>query len=82
MAAPLAEITAVVRRIMRDADLNLLPSTRFGDLDNWDSMDLITVVVETECRFDLQFDLPEIDRLVTLGDLLHMIEVKQALAMA
>jgi acyl carrier protein len=45
-------------------------------------MDLITVVVETECRFDLQFDLPEIDRLVTLGDLLHMIEVKQALAMA
>jgi acyl carrier protein len=79
VAAPLAEITAVVRRIMRDADLNLLPSTRFGDLDNWDSMDLITVVVEVECRYDLQFDMPAIDRIVTVGDLLHMIASKQAL---
>jgi acyl carrier protein len=82
MAAPLSEIAAIVREVVHDGALNLLPTTRFEDLDNWDSMDLITVVVETECRFDLQFDLPEIDRLVTLGDLLHMIEVKQALAMA
>lgn len=79
MAAPLSEITAIVRRIMRDADLNLSPATRFDDLDNWDSMDLITVVVEVECRYDLQFDMPEIDRLVTVGDVLHMIESKRAL---
>ncbi len=82
MAATLAEITAIVRRMMHDADLNLLPSTRFGDLDNWDSMDLITVVVEVECCYDLQFDLPEIDRIVTVGDLLHIIESKQALVPA
>jgi acyl carrier protein len=82
MAAPLSEIVAIVREIVQDGELNVSSTTRFEDLDNWDSMDLITVVVETECRFDLQFDLPEIDRLITLGDLLHMVEVKQALAMA
>jgi acyl carrier protein len=82
MAAPLAEITAIVRRVMRDADLNLSPSTRFDDLDNWDSMDLISVVVEAECRYDLQFDMPEIDRLITVGDLLQMIESKRALVAA
>ena len=45
-------------------------------------MDLITVVVEVECRFDVQFELPEIDRLVTVGDLLRAISAKQALAAA
>jgi acyl carrier protein len=82
MAAPLSEIIAIVRGSMRDADLNLSPSTRFDDLDSWDSMDLITVVVEAECRYDLQFDMPEIDRLITVGDLLHMIESKRALVAA
>jgi acyl carrier protein len=37
-------------------------------------------VVEIECRFDLQFELVEIDRLTTVGDLLRMIAAKQALA--
>jgi acyl carrier protein len=45
-------------------------------------MDLVTVVVEVECRFDLQFELAEIDRLTTVGDLLRMIATKQALAAA
>ena len=67
---------------MRDSEIELAPSTRFDDLAGWDSMDLITVVVEVECRFGLQFELPEIDRLVTVGDLLRMIEAKQALAAA
>jgi acyl carrier protein len=82
MAAPLSEVTTIVREIISDSDLDLSPATRFDDLPNWDSMDLINVVVEAERRYDLQFDLPEIDRLVTVGDLLHMIEVKQAIAPA
>ncbi len=82
MAAPLSELTEIVRSILRDTDLDLSPSTRFDELDNWDPMDLITVVVEAECRYDLQFDMPEIDRLATVGDLLNMIEAKRALVAA
>ena len=82
MAAPLAEITAIVRDMMHDSDLDLSAATHFDDLADWDEMDLVTVVVEAECRFDVRMELPEIDRLVTIGDLIHMIEVKQAQAMA
>jgi acyl carrier protein len=78
MAAPLSEITAIVRDVIQDGDVDLSPTTRFDDLANWDSMDLVTVVVEVECRFGLQFELAEIDRLVTVGDLLNMIAAKQA----
>jgi acyl carrier protein len=45
-------------------------------------MDLVRVVVEVECLFDLQFDLTEIDRLRTVGDLLQLAASKQALAAA
>jgi acyl carrier protein len=80
VAAPLFEISAIVRNLLHDDDLDVSPTTRFDDLDNWDAMDLIAVVVEAECRYHVQFDLPEIDRVITVGDLLQMIEAKQALA--
>jgi hypothetical protein len=35
-----------------------------------------------ECRFALQFELAEIDRLTTIGDLVRMVTAKQALATA
>jgi acyl carrier protein len=82
MAAPLSEVTQIIREILHDRDVDVSPNTRFDDLTNWDSMDLVTVVVEAECRYDLQFELPEIDRLVTVGDLIRMIGAKRALAMA
>ena len=82
MAASLAEITAIFRLVLRDNDIELAETTRFDDLVGWDSMDLICVVVEVECRFDLQFELTEIDRLANVRDLLRMIEVKQVLAAA
>jgi acyl carrier protein len=82
VAAPITEITAILRDVLRDHQLEPAPATRFDDITGWDSMDLITVVVALECRFDLQFTLTEIDRLATVGDLLRMIEAKQALASA
>jgi acyl carrier protein len=80
VVAPLPEITSILREVLRDNDLELTPTTRFDDVAGWDSMDLVTVVVEIECRFDLLFELAEIDRLTTVGDLLRMIAAKQALA--
>jgi acyl carrier protein len=82
VAVPLPEITAILRLVLHDTTLEFTPATRFDDLAGWDSMDLIAVVVEVECRFDVQFDLPEIDRLATIGDLLRMIVAKQALTSA
>jgi len=76
VAAAITDITPIFRDILHDPDLDLASTTRFDDLAGWDSMDLITVV------FDLQFELPEIDRLTNIGDLVRMIEAKQALAAA
>jgi|HubBroStandDraft_2_1064218.scaffolds.fasta_scaffold107293_2 acyl carrier protein len=78
MTGPLTKITTILREVLLDPSLECTPATRFEDVAGWDSMDLVTVVVEVECRFGLQFELAEIDRLVTVGDLLNMIAAKQA----
>ena len=82
MRDPLTEITAILRDVLGDRALDPTPLTRFGDLSGWDSMDLVTVVVEVECRFDIQFEVPEINGLTTVGDLAGMIAMKRALAAA
>jgi acyl carrier protein len=82
MAIPLTELTDVVRGVLRNADIELDARTRFEDLPTWDSMNLISVVVEAECRFGLLFQPEEIEALYTVGDLLRMIASKQAMASA
>jgi acyl carrier protein len=78
----LAEITAVVRDILSDDSISLTPGTRFDELTGWDPTDLVSVVAEAECRFNIQFELPEIDRLATVDDLVRMVTAKQALTSA
>ena len=82
MAVHLSEITSIIHEVLRDNDVDIAPATRFDDLPDWDSMDLISVVVEAECRFGLAFDASEIDQLTTVGGLLEMIAVKQVLTAA
>ena len=45
-------------------------------------MNHIAVVVEAECRFDIQFDTREIDALVSVGEIVRMIEAKLSLSHA
>ncbi|HEY4174340.1 MAG TPA: acyl carrier protein [Rhodopila sp.] len=82
MTGPVVKITAILRDVLLDPSLECTTATRFEDITGWDSMDLVTAVVEVECRFGLQFELAEIDRLVTVRDLLNMIAAKQALLAA
>jgi acyl carrier protein len=78
----LSEIASIIRRQLRDDDLPITASTYFAALPSWEEMDLIRVVGEVECRFDVHFNLTEIDRLETVGDLLGIAVAKQTLEAA
>ncbi len=80
MAAQIGELTDVVRSVLRNPEVELHASTRFDDLPAWDSMYLVSVIVEIEFRWGLLFEPDEMDALHTAGDLLRMIAGKQALA--
>jgi acyl carrier protein len=82
VTALLTELSAILRKMLADNAFEITASTRFEDLADWDAMDLVAVVVEVECRYGLQFELHEIDRLITVDDFMHMIVAKQALISA
>lgn len=82
MTALFTEINAILRRVLCDNDREVTPATRFEDLTNWDSMDLVAIVVEVECRYGLMFEPREIEHLITVGDLMRMVAAKRTLASA
>ena len=79
MQQQLAELTGIVRAVLRNPDLELEESTPFEDLPCWDSMYLVSVVVEAECHFGIVFEPYEMETLITAGQLLRMIAGKRML---
>jgi acyl carrier protein len=77
-AAILADVTDIFRTVLQDPCVELTPATTSDDLPAWDSMNHIALVVEAECRFDIQFQTAEIEDVTSVGDLVRMIQGKLA----
>jgi acyl carrier protein len=81
-AAILSEITDIFRSVLDDPCIELTPETTSDDLPFWDSMNHIALIVEAECRFDIQFQTSEIEELTSVGELLRMIQAQLVLVHA
>ena len=77
-AAILAEVSDIARSVFADPALELTLATTSDDVPCWDSMNHITLVVEVECRFDIQFQTAEIEELKSIGELVRAIHAKLA----
>jgi acyl carrier protein len=78
----LAEVTDILRSVFDDPALEVTLETTADDVPCWDSMNHITIVVEAECRFDIQFQTAEIEDLKSVAELVRMIQTKRALVAA
>ncbi len=76
----LAEVTAILRDVLDDPEIELTPDTVAADVPGWDSMAHIALVVETECRFGITFQIAEIEALHRVGDLVRLVEAKRGAA--
>lgn len=70
----------IVRRIFRDVfdddDLEVNDSTNSSDIEDWDSLEHITLVVSMEKEFNLKFDLKEVNKLANVGEMVDLIASK------
>jgi acyl carrier protein len=71
-----------VRLVMEDVfdvdDLALSPETTADDIDEWDSLSHIRLVVALERRFKIKFRNDELKGLMNVGDLVKVIDAKLA----
>ncbi|MBI1198453.1 MAG: acyl carrier protein [Phenylobacterium sp.] len=71
-----------LREIMIDVldidELELTPETTAEDVEEWDSLSHVRLVVAVERHFGLKFKNSEIEGLKTVGDLVNLIEARAA----
>lgn len=82
VAGILTEVTSIARLVFSDPALELSQDTISDDIPAWDSMSHITLLVEIESRFCIQFDIAQIEELKSVGELVNAIDAKLALVRA
>jgi acyl carrier protein len=79
MSALQTDLQEVFRRVFDDDDLTISDSTSADDIDGWDSMAHVNLIIAIEKRFKIKFVAGEIAALARRGQTVgNMIEILAA----
>jgi acyl carrier protein len=70
------QLTEIFRDTLDEPDLVLTPELSAKDVDTWDSLSHIRLIVAIEQEFRIKFGTREIDGLNNVGELAALIETK------
>lgn len=70
------KVTAIFRDVFDDDDLIVTDSTNSDDIEDWDSLEHIALIVSMEKEFDMKFDIKEVNKLENVGQMVDMIVSK------
>jgi acyl carrier protein len=74
----LDRVNEVLRKVFDDPGLVVGPATTASDVDGWDSLSHVNVVVAIEAHFGIRFSQREALGFKTVGDMVQQIEGKLA----
>jgi acyl carrier protein len=66
-------ITDVLRNVFQDDELQVAETTTAADVQGWDSLMHVTLIINLEKAFGLRFASAEITALKTVGDLARLV---------
>ena len=72
----LVRINEIFRDIFDDEELEIQYSTNSSDIEDWDSLNHINLVVAIESEFNIKFDLEELSNLKNVGAMIELIIIK------
>jgi len=72
----LEKLTAIFREVFDDEDIVIGPETTANDIEGWDSLSHVNLIVAVEARFNIRFNKKELLTFRHVGDLLACIESK------
>ena len=72
----LSKLTDIFHDVFELPSIVLSPEMTAQDVPGWDSVNHITLVVETEQSFGVKFLTTEIEALKNVGDLVRLIKAK------
>jgi acyl carrier protein len=69
-----AKLTTVFYDVFDDDSINVTSGLSARDVDDWDSLTHIRLMVTVEKAFKVKFSTPEIGKLENVGDLVALIK--------
>lgn len=70
-------LNGVFQQVFDDDEIEITPATTAKDVEGWDSMMHVTLMINVEKAFGLKFSSSEVASLQRVGDLVDLIEAKQ-----
>lgn len=70
------KLTEIFREVFDNPSIVITSETTADDIDEWDSMNHINLILMVELKFNIEFTQPEIMRFNNVGDLMKTIHSK------
>jgi acyl carrier protein len=72
----LEAITVIFREVFDDDDINIAPEMTANDIDGWDSLSHVNLIMAIEARFNLKFTRKELSSFKNVGDIMDCVKSK------
>jgi acyl carrier protein len=73
-----AELNGIFREVFEDDGISITREMTANDVEGWDSLSHVTLIVAIETRFKIRFTQKEIMTFKNVGDLVDAISSKTA----
>ncbi|MCX7826416.1 MAG: acyl carrier protein [Verrucomicrobiae bacterium] len=72
----LEKLNGIFRTVFDNDEINIQPETTANDVDGWDSLSHVNLILAVERGFGIKFSQRELMTFKNVGDLLRSIESK------
>ena len=69
-------LTEVFRQVFDDDGIVISRETTANDIEEWDSLSHVNLIVAVEARFKVKFALRELQTLKNVGELIDLVDSK------
>ena len=70
------KVTKIFREVFDDEELVITDATNSDDIEDWDSLEHISLIVSMEKEFNLKFDIKQVNKLENVGEMIDLIKRK------
>ena len=70
------DLNEIFRDIFDDDSIELTPETNSDDIEDWDSLEHINLVVAIEKKFGIKFSMDEVTGMKNVGEMVEIIKAR------
>ena len=68
------DVTEIFRDVFDDDEIVIGDETNSADIEDWDSLEHIELVINMEKHFGLKFNIKEVNKLQNVGEMVDLIQ--------